>query len=349
MSDKDDNKAQAAAPRSKKKLGRGLGALMGDAQREEPLVQSIQSNSAQNSAARNSMPRVTADIASADRRDDGRSAAAESNAPITEGLARLPVTALEPNPDQPRTEFEEGALDELAASIASRGVIQPVIVRPAKDGTYQIVAGERRWRASQKAQLHEIPVLIRDLSDREVMALALIENLQREDLNPVEEARAYHRLSEEEGLTQAEIAKMVDKSRSHVANTQRLLALPEGVLAHLSVGKLSMGHARALIGLDDAEALADQAVRKKLSVREVEQLARSNKPGKPARKNAAGTSGDSAQNADIAAVQNHLEEYLGMPVRINADTDPRSGALTIRYRTLDQLDLVCQRLTGGAI
>ena len=348
MSEKDSDKApsnsSATAPRSKKKLGRGLGALMGDAQREEPLVQSIQNKSAQK-VDPNSGPRIVADVVTSDRSADNRS----STETTIEGLSRLPISALEPNPDQPRTQFDEGALDELAASIASRGVIQPVIVRPMAGGTYQIVAGERRWRASQKAQLHEIPVLIRDLSDREVIALALIENLQREDLNPVEEARAYHRLSEEEGLTQAEIAKMVDKSRSHVANTQRLLALPEGVLTHLATGVLSMGHARALIGLDDAEALADQAVRKKLSVREVEQLARSNKPGRPGRKSAAGAAGDSTQNADIAAVQNHLEEFLGMPVRINADTDPRSGAVTIRYRTLDQLDLVCQRLTGGAI
>ncbi len=332
MSEKDTAKAPA---RSKKKLGRGLGALMGEAQREEPLVQRVQTKSAPAGG-----PSITADVINAER-----SGAAEGAVTRTEGLSRLPVAALKPNPDQPRTQFDESALDELAASIAARGVIQPVIVRKTGD-SYQIVAGERRWRASQKAGLHEIPVLIRDLTDREVMALALIENLQREDLNPVEEARAYHRLSEEEGLTQADIAKMVDKSRSHVANIQRLLALPDGVLTHLANGNLSMGHARALIGLDEADALADQAVRKKLSVRDVEQLARSNKPA-TVRKSKAG--GESAPNADIAAVQNHLEEFLGMPVRINADTDPRSGALTIRYRTLDQLDLVCQRLTGGAI
>ena len=332
MSDKDTSKAPA---RAKKKLGRGLGALMGDVQREEPLVQSYQTKSATIGG-----PAITADVINAER-----SGSTDGQAGRTEGLVRLPVANLKPNPDQPRTQFDESALDELAASIAARGVIQPVIARKVGE-SYQIVAGERRWRASQRAGLHDIPVLLRDLTDREVMALALIENLQREDLNPVEEARAYHRLSEEEGLTQAEIAKMVDKSRSHVANIQRLVSLPEGVLTYLANGDLSMGHARALIGLDEAEALADQAVRKKLSVREVEQLARSNKPAS-ARKSKAGN--DSAPNADIAAVQNHLEEFLGMPVRINADTDPRSGALTIRYRTLDQLDLVCQRLTGGAI
>ena len=335
MSEKDPK----APARSKKKLGRGLGALMGEAQREEPLVQSIQTKGAASGG-----PRITADVTASKR--SAASFGADSELAPMEGLSRLPIASLEPNPDQPRTQFDDAALDELAASIAARGVIQPVIVREMGRGRYQIVAGERRWRAAQKAGLHEIPVLIRELSDPEVMALALIENLQREDLNPVEEARAYHRLSQKEGLTQAEIAKMVDKARSHVANIQRLLALPDGVLAHLESGKLSMGHARALIGLPNAEELAARAVREKLSVREIEKLARSAKPGKPTRKSGGS---DATQNADIAAVQNHLEEFLGMPVRINTDTDPRSGAVTIRYRTLDQLDLICQRLTGGAI
>lgn len=179
------------------------------------------------------------------------------------------------------------------------------------------------------------------------MALALIENIQREDLNPVEEARAYGRLAEMEGLTQAEIARLVEKSRSHVANLQRLLSLPDSVIEHLETGRLTMGHARALVGHDDAEALADQAVEKKLSVREVERLTR--KPGKPREpRRAAMVTGD-AEDADIAAVQNHLEEFLGLPVRITMDADPRSGSVTIRYSTLDQLDLVCQRLTGGGI
>ncbi len=155
-----------------------------------------------------------------------------------EGLAMLAVGAIEPHPDQPRRHFDEAALGELAASIAARGVIQPVIVRPLAAGRYQLVAGERRWRAAQKAQVHEIPAIIRDLDEREVMALALIENIQREDLNPVEEARAYQRLSEQEGMTQAEIAKLVDKSRSHVANLQRLLQLPDAVLEHVEAGRL---------------------------------------------------------------------------------------------------------------
>lgn len=296
-------------------LGRGLGALLGDTRREEPLV----------------APRANADQAGAK----------------ASGLAMLSVSAIVPHPGQPRRRFDEAALDELAASIAARGVIQPVIVTPHQQG-YRLVAGERRWRAAQKAQLHEIPALIRDLDDREITALALIENLQREDLNPVEEARAYHKLSEDEGLTQAEIAKLVDKSRSHVANFQRLLALPEPVLDLVEEGQLSMGHARALIGSDDAVMLASEAVAKHLSVRDLEKLVRRKTTGSSAPRRAR-VQGDAASSADISAVQNHLEEFLGLPVRINADADPRSGTVTIRYRTLDQLDLVCQRLTGGGI
>jgi ParB family chromosome partitioning protein len=233
----------------------------------------------------------------------------------------------------------------LAQSIRSNGIIQPLVVRKV-DGQYQLVAGERRWRAAQRAQLHEIPALIRDLDERAVTAMALIENIQREDLNPVEEARAYRRLAQLENLPQAEVAKLVGKSRSHVANFVRLLGLPASVLAHLEAGRLDMGHARALIGHPECEALAERAVAEKLSVREVEKLVR--KEAAPGRRHARAPR-DSAQDADIAAVQNHLEEFLGLTVRIATDADPRSGAITIRYRTLDQLDLVCQRLTGASI
>ncbi len=309
-----------AAPR--RALGRGLGALLGETRREEPLVAAEpESTLAQASAA---------SIARAD------------------GLANLSVALIEPHPDQPRRHFDEAALDELAASIATRGVIQPVIVRPLPGGRYQLVAGERRWRAAQKAQVHEIPALIRELGDRDVMALALIENIQREDLGPVEEARAYHRLAELEGMTQAEIARMVEKSRSHVANLQRLLSLPTPVLDHLEAGRLDMGHARALIGRDNAAELAEQAVARKLSVREVEKLVRASE-GTTARRRTARPSRDPAHDADIAAVESHLEEFLGLPVKITTDADPRSGAVTIRYRTLDQLDLICGRLTGSGI
>ena len=306
-----------AEPR--RKLGRGLGALMGEMRREEPV---------------------------ASRKGEASEVQPAQVAKPQSGLANIAVSAISPHPDQPRRHFDEDALNELAASIAARGVIQPVIVRPLAGG-YQLVAGERRWRAAQKAQLHEIPALIRELSDRDVMALALIENIQREDLNPIEEARAYHRLAELEGLTQVEIARLVEKSRSHVANLQRLLTLPEKVIAHLEAGRLSMGHARALVGHDDAEVLADEAVAKKLSVREIERLARKQgargRVAPPSSRGARGNEGD----ADIAAVERHLEEFLGLSVRIAIDADPTSGAVTIRYTSLDQLDGICQRLTGG--
>ena len=312
---------RSAADR-KKKLGKGLGALLGETRREEPLTRSSDAGSEEKDTDTITYSGV--------------------------GLANLPIASISPLPGQPRKRFEEGALQELASSIASRGVIQPIIVRETGEGKYQIVAGERRWRAAQKAQLHEIPALVRDLDEREVMALALIENIQREDLNPVEEARAYFRLSDEEGMTQAEIAQMVEKSRSHVANLQRLLQLPEEVLQLLEDGSLSMGHARALIGHDEAANIAKRAVKEDLSVREVEKLARGD--GRSKTSGGKGTPRrDPGTNADIEAVQAHLEEFLGMTVRIKTDADPRSGAVTIRYSTLDQLDLICQKLTGADI
>lgn len=305
-----------------RRLGKGLGALLGETRREEPLVR----------APETSEPA-------------GLPVAGETS------LRMIALASIRPLPGNPRKFFDESALDELAASIAARGVIQPIIVRPHPQGSgYELVAGERRWRAAQKARLHEMPALVRQLTDREVMALALIENLQREDLNPVEEARAYSRLAEDEGMTQADIARMVEKSRSHVANMQRLLALPDGVLDLVEQGHLSMGHARALIGRDDAEELARIAVEQEFSVREVELLVRklSRKDSGPGPAvTVSRPAAPSDDNADILAVQRHLEEFLGLSVRIKAEVDPRKGTIAIRYTTLDQLDLVCQRLTGG--
>lgn len=306
----------------KKKLGRGLGALMGEIQREEPLVRKSG--------------------------NDSNESGAYASVGSTGGLANIPVADISPLPGQPRTRFDDESLDQLAASIAQRGVIQPVIVTSKGGGRYQLVAGERRWRAAQRARLHAIPAIVRDLEKREILALALIENLQREDLNPLEEARAYQKLSQEEGMTQAEIAELVDKSRSHVANFQRLLVLPEEVLDMLADGRLSMGHARPLIGNELAADIARKAVNDNLSVREVEKLARGQKPRKP-RSAAAGSVTEAANDADIAAVQGHLEEFLGLPVRIRTEGAPGNGTVTIGYRTLDQLDLICQRLTGGDI
>lgn len=322
----DDSTIRSIPPK-RQALGRGLGALLGETRREEPLV--------------------TRPVQAGGNAAPAPALGGGTNGAVT-GLATLAVADIVPHPGQPRRRFAEEALDELAASIAARGVIQPVIVTPHGAGRWRLVAGERRWRAAQRAQLHEIPAIIRNLSDREITALALIENLQREDLNPIEEARAYHRLAEDEDLTQAEIAKLVDKSRSHVANLQRLLQLPDSVVEMVEDGRLSMGHARALVGVEGAEAIAEQALAKQLSVREVEKLVRRRTTGSSAPRRARGER-DSADAADIAAVQGHLEEFLGLSVRINADADPRSGAVTIRYRTLDQLDLICQRLTGGVI
>ena len=302
-----------------RRLGRGLGALLGETRREEPLV----------------------------RRED---TPAEPPAPGASPLRMLPLASIKPLPGNPRKYFDEAALAELAASIATRGVIQPIIVRPHPEGTgYQLVAGERRWRAAQKARLHEIPALVRDLSDREVMALALIENLQREDLSPVEEARAYHRLSEQEGMIQVDIAKLVEKSRSHVANMMRLMTLPDRVLDLIDQNKLTTGHVRPLIGRDDAAELAEIAVKEGLSVRDVEQLARKLGNGTSTAPAAPRTAELPLENADILAVQQHLEEFLGLSVRIKPEADPRKGTMTIRYTTLDQLDLLCQRLTGGEL
>jgi ParB family transcriptional regulator, chromosome partitioning protein len=318
MTESDQASTKVAPPR--RKLGRGLNALMGDVRRDAPITRF---ESPRDALASAEVPSSTSDKA----------------------LKSLPIDAISPLPGQPRTHFDETALGELADSIRARGVIQPIIVRPRDNGRYQLVAGERRWRAAQKAQLHEIPAIVRELDDREVTALALIENLQREDLNPVEEASAYRRLADQEGMTQAEIASMVDKSRSHVANMQRLLELPDDVLGLLGAGRLSMGHARALIGHAEASALARRAVDERLSVREVERLVKRThaRPPKPRGDT------DGAGNADIAAVQGHLEDFLGMPVRIVTEKSPQQGAVTIRYRTLDQLDLICQRLTGGDI
>jgi ParB family chromosome partitioning protein len=256
----------------------------------------------------------------------------------------LPVSSLAPHPGQPRRHFDEGALEELAASIAQRGIIQPIVVRPhGKD--YQIVAGERRWRAAQRARLHEVPVIVRDLDDAETLEIALVENIQRQDLNAIEEADTYSKLIQEFGHTQEALAKLVGKSRSHVANLLRLLDLPVAVQKHVIDGALSMGHARALINAPDPETLSDRIIAKGLSVRETEKLARAKGGAEPrgTRKTTPAPSSD----ADIAALERQLGDVLGLNVRI-AHGD-KGGTLTLSYSTLDQLDMVCQRLSGEII
>ena len=283
-------------------LGRGLSALLGEAVREEPVA------------------------AGADR---------------STGVRTLPVSQLEPHPEQPRRHFDEAALEELARSIEARGLIQPIVVRPWQ-GRYQIVAGERRWRAAQRAKLHEVPVIIREFDEAETLELALIENIQREDLNAIEEAEAYSKLIERFGHSQDALGKIVHKSRSHIANLLRLLDLPASVRAMIADGRLSMGHGRALITATDPEALARQVLDRGLSVRETEKLAQAARPARP------GAGGSSrAPDADIAALERQLGDILGLKVKIGYAGG--SGSVTLGFSSLDQLDLICQRLTGERI
>lgn len=256
------------------------------------------------------------------------------------GVRMLPVSSMAPHPGQPRKRFDEEALDELARSISERGIIQPILVRP-HGHDFQIVAGERRWRAAQRAKLHEVPVIVREISDAETMELALVENIQREDLNAIEEAEAYHALIERFGHTQEQLGRLVHKSRSHVSNLLRLLELPAPVRAMVSDGVIEMGHARALIGAPDAVALARRVADEGLSVRATEKLARAAKPA------TARAAPPRERDADIAALERQLGDLLGLAVRIAHGE--KGGTLTLNYSTLDQLDMICQRLSGERI
>lgn len=268
--------------------------------------------------------------------------AAESDGKVASGVRTLPVSALSPHPHQPRRRFDDAALDELAASIAAQGIIQPIVVRPHGHG-YQIVAGERRWRAAQRARLHEVPVVVRDFDDSETLQIALVENIQRQDLNAIEEAQAYHRLMGEFGHTQEALAQAVHKSRSHVANLLRLLDLPYSIQDRVIAGALTMGHARALLGAPDAEALAAEIEARGLSVRETEALAGARKGRAEPRRRAPPPTAD----ADLLALERQLADLLGLTVKISHRDG--GGQLTLAYGTLDQLDMICQRLTGEAI
>jgi ParB family chromosome partitioning protein len=258
------------------------------------------------------------------------------------GLRMLPVASMEPHPDQPRRHFDEGTLGELAASIQARGLIQPIVVRP-HGVRFQIVAGERRWRAAQKAQLHEVPVIVRDLDDVQTLEIAIVENIQRQDLNAIEEAEAYSRLIKEFGHSQEALGKLVHKSRSHVANLLRLLDLPNVVRDLVISGALSMGHARALVSAEDPAALAVEVVKKDLSVRETEKLVRQAKP----RKAEEAPIERKGSNADVEALERQLGDILGLKVTIQHRSS--GGSVTLGYSTLDQLDLICQRLSGERI
>lgn len=253
------------------------------------------------------------------------------------------IERIEPNPDQPRRDFDKDSLADLSASIKAKGVIQPLIVRkhPSEANKFQIVAGERRWRAAQMAQVHELPVVIRDLTDTEVLEIAIIENIQRADLNPVEEARGYRQLQDRFGHTQEQLATALGKSRSHIANLMRLLNLPEDVLLLLREGSLSSGHARALIPCENASELAQIVVKQGLSVRETERLAKAPKKTPEAR-----ASEKKSKDADTAALEADLAASLGMKVSIDHKNGAESGQVTIKYKDFVQLDEICRVLAG---
>jgi ParB family chromosome partitioning protein len=255
---------------------------------------------------------------------------------------RVPIEFLRPNPRNPRRVFAEAELEELGASIRERGVIQPIIVRAVRgaNDAFEIIAGERRWRAAQRANLHEVPIVVHEVSDSEALEIAIIENVQRADLNPLEEANGYQALASEFGHSHDDIAKVVGKSRSHVANTLRLLKLPEAVKAYINAGKISAGHARALLGQADPEAAAREIVERGLSVRQAEALrqeqaeAAGKKPKARPR---------AVKDADTAALEKRLGDALGLVVSI--DHRGKGGVVSLRYRTLEQLDEVVRRLS----
>jgi ParB family chromosome partitioning protein len=295
--------AAESSHRRRPSLGRGLDALFGEADE--------------------------ADIAAA-------SEGGEPRAPRS-----LPVEFLSPGPFQPRRKFDEGEMDRLVESIRTQGVLQPILVRPVegKADRYHIIAGERRWRAAQKAKLHEVPVVVRPMSDRDALQIAIIENVQRQDLTALEEAEGYQRLIAEFTLTQEDVAQAVGKSRSHIANTLRLLDLPDTVLAMLQEGLLTAGHARALLGCPDPEAAARIVIAKGLNVRQTEQLAREVRetpaPSRP-----------SSRDPNIVALEQDIETRLGFKVKIDT-RDNTSGTIHIQYSNLDQFSAVLKRLQGA--
>ena len=319
MVDKQDETGASPARKRPSGLGRGLNALFGDVAAEAPVLASAGS-------AAKAAPTVSGDA-----------------------VQHVPLGAIRPLPGQPRRHFDENAIAELADSIGLRGLLQPIIVRRAPDGDgYQLVAGERRWRAAQRAGLHQIPALVRELDDAATYEIALVENIQRQDLNAIEEAGAYRRLIDDFGHNQEALAKLVGKSRSHVANLMRLLDLPAPVQALVGDGSLAMGHARALIGAADAEAIARRVVKEGLSVRTVEALVREDKGGGRKAPLEYKSIDGVGRDPDIVAVERHLSELLGIGVAIRYAGGGK-GNLTLKFASLDQLDMICQRLSGEAI
>ena len=297
-----------ADKKSKRGLGRGLSALMADVV-ESPEVSSDQ-------------------VKSADR--------------------TLPIESIEPNPDQPRRHFEKSAIEDLAASIREKGIIQPLIVRPSPRGRdrFEIVAGERRWRASQIAQLHNVPVIVREFEDTEVLEIAIIENIQRADLNPIEEAAGYNQLMEKFGHTQDRLSTALGKSRSHIANMVRLLTLPPEVQSFLGDGRLSAGHARALITAEDPIGLAKQVIQKGLSVRQTESLAKTGTSTENNQKKSKTSGSSLTKDADTIALENDLSASLGMKVSLTHKPGQDAGQLMVLYESFDHLDELCRRLSS---
>lgn len=301
--------------RRKTGLGRGLDALLGEAISDKPREASINNQ--------NDLDNIK---------------------PNNSNISMVAISDISPHPDQPRRQFREEQLNELAHSIAQHGIIQPIVLRPYQ-GKYQLVAGERRWRAAQRARLHEVPAVIRPFTNKETIEIALIENIQREDLNPIEEAEAYKRLGDEFGYNHNELAKLVDKSRSHITNMLRLVDLDADVRAMVINGDLSMGHARALLKSENMKQLAQQAIKQGLSVRQVEALARKGKAERKNLKPMGLAPHGQEPSADVAAIENHLSDLLGLKVKID-QSSAGAGSVTFEYKSLDQLDMLCQRLTG---
>jgi len=294
-------------------LGRGLSALFGDAD--------------------NSYQAAARPVA----------AAVVDMAPAKAGsLQKMPVTWLKSGMFQPRRHFDEVALQELAASIRERGILEPLLVRALPTGTnnYEIIAGERRWRAAQIAGLHEVPALVRELTDREALEFGIIENVQREDLSPLEEGEGYKRLLEEFGHTQDALAKIVGKSRPHITNMLRLLTLPAAVRELIAEGKLTSGHARAIIPARNPLALAQEIIKKGLNVRQAETLAKRDQENPEIHKKKA----NADDSADVIALEKELERVIGLKVKIA--TKGKSGTLTLHYTDLDQLDNIIKKLRG---
>jgi ParB family chromosome partitioning protein len=302
-----------SADRPAKGLGMGLQALLGEAARPAPA------------------PGAGGEVASRG------------------GVRDVEVARIRPNPNQPRIQFDEEALDELAESIRLRGVLQPILLRPEGED-YMIIAGERRWRAAQRARLHAIPAIVREIDESTTSEIALIENIQRQDLNPLEEAEGYRQLIQRHGHTQDEVGRIVHKSRSHVANLLRLLDLPEFVRQSLLKGDISMGHARAVATSEDPEDLTREIVARGLSVRQAEARARREKSrpgpgadiGRASARNAAKT-----VDADLEVLERQLGDLLGLKVQVAHKG--QGGAVTLHYSNLDQLDMICQRLSGEPI